>query len=251
MKKFIYLFIAFLLLFQYTDAQRRKQTIKWFSIAAKAGYGNSVLLNVNNIEDKHTTFNYLTPSLSYGGRFTFTYGNKIGFGVDVLLSSFGQKYTIDNNNDIYDKEISMKSLDIFPFFRFTGEKAGYFEIGPKFSKIKSIDVSNSVNENFTQNSENIDQNYAPKFTSLVLGFGLAVYKNERMDINLGTRFAYSFTDFTPGYSYNVVDDGYYIPSKDIITPTNPLSIQFILEVNYYFAFYGDATCGKGRLMLFK
>jgi len=251
MKKIAYLLIAFTFFFQNANAQRRTQTIKWFSIAAKVGYGNSVLLNVNNIEDKHVEFNYLTPSLSYGGRFTFTYGDKIGFGSDVLLSSFGQKYTIDNNGDIYEKEISISSLDILPFFRYSGEKGGYFEIGPKFSNIKSIDVSNSVNQNFTQNSENIDQYYSSQFTSIVLGFGLAVYKNERIDVNFGTRFAYSFTDFTPGYTYNVVNDGYYIPEKDILTDTNPLSIQFILEVNYYFAFWGDATCGKGRLMLFK
>lgn len=251
MKKAVFIIFAIAVIFQNVDAQRRTQTIKWFSIAAKVGYGNSVLLNVNNIEDKNLSFNYLTPSLSYGGRFTFSYGEKIGFGADVLYSSFGQQYTINNNENIYDKEINIKSLDILPFFRFTGEKGGYAEIGGKFSNVKSIDVTNSVNENFTQNSDNIDENYAPKFTSLVLGFGLAVYKNERLDINLGTRFAYSFTDFTPGYSYNVVDDGYYLPPKDILTPTNPLSIQFILEVNYYFAFWGDATCGKGRLMLFK
>jgi len=251
MKKAVFIIFAIAVIFQNVDAQRRTQTIKWFSIAAKVGYGNSVLLNVNNIEDKNLSFNYLTPSLSYGGRFTFSYGEKIGFGADVLYSSFGQQYTINKNENIYDKEINIKSLDILPFFRFTGEKGGYAEIGGKFSNVKSIDVTNSVNENFTQNSDNIDENYAPKFTSLVLGFGLAVYKNERLDINLGTRFAYSFTDFTPGYSYNVVDDGYYLPPKDILTPTNPLSIQFILEVNYYFAFWGDATCGKGRLMLFK
>jgi len=253
MKKFAYLLIAIAFLFQNANAQRRTQTIKWFSIAAKIGYGNSVLLNVNNIEDKHVEFNYLTPSLSYGGRFTFTYGDKIGFGSDILLSSFGQKYTIDNNGDIYEKEIKIKSLDILPFFRYTGEKTGYLEIGSKFSIVRSMSVTNSIlnpNPPFKP-TDNIVENYAPKFTSIVLGLGLAVYKNERLDVNLGTRFAYSFTDFTPGYSYNVVNDGYYIPEKTVLTDTNPLSIQFILEVNYYFAFWGDATCGKGRLMLFK
>ena len=100
-------------------------------------------------------------------------------------------------------------------------------------------------------TDNPAANYTSKFTSLVLGFGFAVYKNERLDVNLGARFAYSFTDFTPGYSYNIVDDGYYIPTDDILTATNPLSVRGILEVNYYFAFWGDATCGKGRLMLFK
>ncbi len=251
MKKITYLLIIFAFLFQNANAQRRTQTVKWFSIAAKAGYGNSVLLNINNIDDGNISFNYLTPSFSYGGRFTFSYGEKIGFGADVLFSSFGQKYTINNNGDIYDKDISIKSLDIFPFFRFTGEKGGYFEVGPKFSNIKSISITNSISNLNFKPTNTIADNYAEKFTSIVLGFGVAVYKNERIDINFGTRFAYSFTDFTPGYSYNVVDDGYYIPPKQITTPTNPLSIQAILEVNYYFAFWGDATCGKGRLMLFK
>lgn len=253
MKKFVYLLVISALLFQNADAQRRKQTIKWFSIAAKVGYGNSVLLNIDNIDDGNVSFNYLTPSLSYGGRFTFTYGEKIGFGADVLLSSFGQQYTIDNNSDIYEKELKIKSLDILPFFRYSGEKGGYFELGGKFSNIKSMAVTNSIsnpNPPFRP-TDNLAANYTSKFTSLVLGSGLAVYKNERLDINLGVRFAYSFTDFTPGYSYNIVDDGYYLPTKDIITTTNPLSIQGILEVNYYFAFWGDATCGKGRLMLFK
>jgi len=253
MKKTVYLLVVFAVLFQNADAQRRKQTIKWFSIAVKAGYGNSVLLNINNIEDKHLSFNYLTPSFSYGGRFTFSYGDHLGFGADVLLSSFGQQYTIDNNGDIYDKNLKIKSLDILPFFRYTGDKAGYFEIGPKFSTVKSMTVTNSIsnpNPPFLP-TDNISDKYAPKFTSIVLGFGLAVYKNERLDINLGARFAYSFTDFTPGHSYNVVDDGYYLPEKDILTPTNPLSVQGILEVNYFFGFWGNATCGKGRLMLFK
>ncbi len=251
MKKIAFILVVFAVLFQNANAQRRKSTIKWFSIAVKAGYGNSVLLNVNNIEDKNISFNYLTPSLSYGGRFTFTYGNNIGFGADILSSFFGQEYTINNNGDIYEKNLEIKSLDVFPFFRYTGNKAGYFEIGPKISTVKSMTVTNSISNEFFNSAENISENYTSKFTSLVLGFGLAVYKNERLDINLGARFAYSFTDFTPGYSYNVADDGYYIPTKDILTPTNPLSIQGILEINYYFAFWGDATCGKGRLMFFK
>ncbi|NPA69020.1 MAG: PorT family protein [Chlorobi bacterium] len=251
MKKIIFLLLIFSLLSQYTYAQRRKSTVKWFSIAAKAGYGNSVLLNIDNIEDGNVEFDYLTPSLSLGGRFTFTYGNNLGFGLDILHSSFGQNYTIDNNGDIYEKNLDLTSLDILPFFRYSSDKGTYLELGLKFSNIKSIDVTNSVDRNFTQNSDNIDDYYASNFTSMVLGFGIAVYKNERLDINLGTRFSYSFTDITPEYSFNVVDDGYYSPSKEVLSETNPVSIQGILEINYFFAFWGDATCGKGRLMLFK
>ncbi len=247
MKKAVLIFLAFALFSPNLNAQRRKSEIKWFSIAAKAGYGNSVLLNVNVIEDGNISFNYLTPSLSYGGRFTFTYGDNIGFGVDFLKSSFGQQYTINNNGDIYDKEIKIKSVDIFPFFRYTGNKGGYFEIGPKFSNIKSLTETNSIQQNFKTDYADY---YEAKFTSIVLGFGLSVYRNERLSVNFGPRFAYSFTNLT-AQGYNVADDGYYVPTKTIITPTNPLSIQGILEINYFFAFWGDATCGKGRLMLFK
>ena len=253
MKKILLILLVTVFFINTAEAQRNKQTIKWFSIAAKAGIGNSVLLNMDIFDDGNISPNYITLSQSYGGRFTFTFGDNIGFGTDVLLSSFGQEYSIDNGGTIYDKDIKIKAVDILPFFRYTGNTGGYFELGGKFTTINSVTETNSVNltDGTFNPSADIMQYYEPKFTSLVFGFGLSVYNSERIDINMGTRFAYSFSDLTPNKTYNATADGYYIPNYVMTEATNPISAQVILEVNYYFAFWGDASCGRGRLMLFK
>ncbi len=242
--------LLFILLFVFVsinnvEAQRRTQTIKWFSIAAKTGIGNSIFLNSDIINDKNVEFDYISLSQSYGGRMTFTYGENLGFGVEVLSSSYGQKYTVDANV----KKLKLKSLDILPFFRYTGSTGGYIELGAKISNVKSITETNTNPLVFVRND--LMTYYEPKFTSVVLGFGLALYKGERIDVNLGARFAYSFKDITPYKNFNIINDNLYTPGYFNTAATNPLSAQAILEVNYYFAFWGDATCGRGRLMLFQ
>ena len=232
------------------SAQRNTQTIKWFSLAAKAGIGNSVFINKDLINDPNVSLNYFTLSQSYGGRFTFSYGENLGFGSDLLFSTYGQEYTINHNDVTYDKKISLKVVDIVPFFRYSGNTGGYFEIGGKFSTVNSVFETNS-NTTVLRTSSELIENYGPKFTSGVIGFGTALFKTERIDINLGARIAYSFTDLIPNRNFNVVNDGFYIPDYTITKSTNPLSVQVIFEVNYFFAFWGDAKCGRGRLMLFQ
>lgn len=250
MKKLTLFLIISMLFMNTLSAQRKTQTIKWFSLAVKAGIGNSVFLNTDLKNDSNVSLNYFTLSQSYGGRFTFSYGENLGFGSDLLFSTYGQEYTINNNNVIYDKKITLKTIDIVPFFRYTGYTGGYFEIGGKFSTVNSVSETNSNSAVLRTSSELID-NYGPKFTSGVIGFGTALFKTERIDINLGARIAYSFTDLIPNRNFNVVNDGFYIPNYTITESTNPLSVQIIFEVNYFFAFWGDAKCGRGRLMLFQ
>ncbi len=248
MKKITLVFLITLLFMSILSAQRKSQTIKWFSFAAKAGFGNSVFLNIDHIDDGNVDLNYFSLSQSFGGRFTFTYGDHLGIGSDLLFSTYNQTYSINNNGILYDKDVKIKAVDFLPFFRYSGLTGGYVELGGKFTRINSVTETNSIQENFYP-VNNIMNNYEPKFTSVVLGFGFAVYKNERIDVNLGARMAYSFTDLTP--DYNITDDGFYLPDYVKSSPTNPVSVQAIIELNYFFAFWGDANCGRGRLMLFQ
>lgn len=233
------------------EAQRRTQKIKWFSISAKAGVGNSVFLNTNIMNDKNIEFDYISLSQSYGGRFTFSYGENLGFGVEGLFSSYGQKYTVTNTLDqINIKKLKLKSLDIIPFFRYTGSTGGYIELGAKISNVNSIEEENSNSLVIVRDDLMIYQESS--FTSAILGFGLALYKSERIDVNLGARFSYALKDIIVlNTNFQILDDGFYTTNYSNIATTNPISAQAILEVNYYFGFYGDARCGNGRLMLFQ
>ncbi len=251
MKKIIIISLLLFVSVNIIEAQRRTQTIKWFSISAKAGVGNSVFLNTDIMNDKNIEFDYLSLSQSYGGRFTFSYGENIGFGVEGLYSSYGQKYTVTNISDeINIKKLKLKALDIIPFFRYTGSTGGYIELGAKISNVNSIEEDNS--NSFAIVRDNLMTYYEPSFTSAILGFGLALYKGERLDVNLGARFSYALKDIVvPNTNFQILDDGFDTTIYSNIATTNPISAQAILEVNYYFGFYGDARCGNGRFMLFQ
>ncbi len=248
MKKYTLWVLFAILSISFSNAQRSSQNIKWLSLAVKGGFGNSVFLDIDHIEDKNITMNYLSMSQSFGGRFTFTYGERLGIGSDLLFSTYNQKYEIDVDGSLNNKTIKMSTLDILPFIRFTGYNTVYVELGGKFSTIKTMSETNTLTGNY-RSGEVLKSNMEPKFTSPVLGFGLAVYKTDRLDINLGLRMAYSLTDAAPGY--NILNDNVYIPDYEEDFSLNPLSVQAIFEINYFFAFWGDASCGRGRFMLFK
>jgi hypothetical protein len=230
-------------------SQRNSQNVKWLSLALKGGVGNSYFLDVDHIEDDNLTLNYFSLSNSMGGRFTFTYGERVGIGADFLYSAYNQKYDIAIDSlTTNTKQLKLNTLDILPFLRFTGYNTVYFEMGAKFSNIKKITETNTLTGVY-RSTDDLKNAIEPKFTSAFLGFGGALYKTDRLDVNLGLRLAYSFTDLAP--NYNILNDNVYQPDYVEEFSLNPISVQAILEVNYFFAFWGDASCGRGRLMLFK
>lgn len=248
MKKSIVLVVLILFTSTFSFSQRRRTptTVKWFSLAAKAGVGNSFFINSDHLSDVNVEPNMFSLSYTYGGRFTFTYGDYLGFGTDFLFSGYNQKYNIRNGDIVYDKDIHLKTFDLVPFFRYTAATSAYVELGAKISNIKSVSEENSITENFNLLTTDMLE---PKFTGAILGFGLALARTERVEVNLGARISYAFTDLSP--NHNITDDGFYVPDYTMSASTNPFSIQALFEVNYFFAFWGDASCNRGRLSFFQ
>jgi len=252
MKKFGLVVLLLLILFS-AQAQRGKRgsssTIKWFSLAVKAGYGNSVFLNTEIKNDKNVVFEYFTPSYFYGGRFGFTYGEFVGISFEYLNSAFGQKYEPQLPTP-YTKEIKLKSTDMLVLFRYTNEFGFYLELGPKFSTLKSADItSTSASVVIPTNPK---EKFADKFTSVVFGLGFMPYRGERVTLSLGVRGSYATNTIMANESYFLLNDpGGYSLGTYTNNKTNPLTLQVALELNYFFGFFGDATCGRGRLMFFQ
>jgi len=165
MKNLIVILLVSLISIGNISAQRRTQAIKWFSIAVKAGVGNSMFLNSDIMNDKNVEFGYLSLSQSYGGRFTFSYGDNVGFGLELLSSSYGQKYTITNSVSTNEKSIKLKTIDFVPFFRYTGSTGGYVELGAKFSTISSVTEKNMLSPVSTR--ADLQSLYESKFISPV------------------------------------------------------------------------------------
>lgn len=258
MKKLLFFVILLSVLPDFASAQRgRKQSeVKWLSIALKAGFGNSLFINSDFAADPQVILDPMSPSYFYGGRFGFTYGESVGLSVEYLNGEFGQKYEIQKGDmeTGYIKDLRIKTTDVLPLFRYTSEFGMYVEAGLKFTTVKSAVMSNSIANNAFIDSD-LSQTFYEKYNSFVFGFGTSLLRTDRLTLTLGLRAAYGYANFVQDPNYFVTNDGVYdIQTGNVRTPesdTNPLTLQAVIDFNYFFAFWGDASCGRGRFMMFQ
>ena len=254
MKKLISVFVISLIISS-AFAQRHggNGEIKWLSLAIKGGYGGTVFFNQDVMDDKNVSVNYLSPSYSYGGRFGITYGDHIGINVEPLMSGFSQEYSINDGVQPYNKKQKFTSFDLFVSLRYINDYGFYFEAGPQFSTLKTAVVENDIDGAFTdENSVNdYKTNFAEKFTSIGAGLGFAAINGDRIQLFVGLRANYTLGNFVTNSSYYVLQDGVYNPTGSFTAKTSPLTYKLMLELNYFFGFWGDANCGRGRLMFFQ
>lgn len=255
MKNVLILFFSLLITTGFAQRHRGNGEIKWLNISAKGGYGGTMLFNSDVSGDGNVTQAFLSPSYEFGGRFAIGYGDFVSIGVEVLSSGFGQIYSINPPNEqSYDKTQKFTSFDILPMLRYTSPYGFYFEAGPKFSTLKTASVENSVDGTFIDEDPTQDYllNFSEKYTSIVAGLGMAIHNGDRLQVTLGLRGSYALGNFVNDESnYYVLNDGFYIPEGSHTAKTSPFTLKLMLEVNYIFGFWGDASCGRGRLMFFQ
>ncbi len=255
MKQILVLILSLLVTTGFAQRHRGNGEIKWLNISAKGGYGGSMLFNSDVSSDGNVTQDFLSPSYEFGGRFAIGYGDFVSFGVEILSAGFGQDYSINPpNTEAYTKTQRFTSFDILPTLRYTSPYGFYFEAGPKFSTLKTAKVKNSIDGPFIDEipNEEYQLNFTDKFTSIVAGMGMALHNGDRLQVTLGLRGSYALGNFIEENSdYYVLNDGVYFPQGDFTAKTSPFTLKLMLEVNYIFGFWGDASCGRGRLMFFQ
>lgn len=260
MKKYFILIIIVALAFN-ADAQRKKSVIKWFSLAARGGYGNTMLLNSSIANDIAVTRDFKSPSYFYGARFGFTHGDNFGVSLEGNMYTFTQSFDIDLSSGKYTKDYHFKSFDYSVLFRYTGDLGFIFEVGPKFTSLKSAEYELS-GDGIETKPVDISEKLNQKWNGLALGIGQSIKRGDRVELNFIVRANYGFKDMAMSdekSSFYIMEDSRYTRNTDnfvdaymtTYAKTNPLTIQAVLELNYFFAFFGDAKCGKGRLMFFR
>lgn len=237
-------------------AQRRGgSNVNWLSIAGKGGYGMSMLMNQESFSDMKVSPNFLNGSYFFGGRLgwsiDFNSGSSIGVSFEVNYSTFGQEYDVNTGTENFNKKTTISSLDMFPVFRFQGATGFYLELGPKFSTLKSIEETPLPSSIIYPSG--LESIYNEKYTSGIFGIGFMPLMLDRITLSLGVRANYGWKSMTNSSTYySVMDDGRYVPLEPYSDATiNLIQLQPVVEFNYFFGFFGDATCGRGRLMLFQ
>ncbi len=254
MKKIILITAIFSLFVSTLSAQRGRTTqVKWLNLELKGGFGGSRLQNSDVINDDNADLSVFSPTYEFGARLGLTYGDYIGLGVEMLSSGFNQDYNISSPLlQAYTKTQKFKTSDIVISLRYTSLYGFYFELGPKFSTMKKAEVSNSIDESFQdENDSDYKQHFSEKFTSIIAGFGVAAHNGDRLRVYLGLRASFALSKFVEDDNFYVIRDGFYNPQGNFEANTNPFSLKFTVGINYIFGFWGNATCGRGRLVFFQ
>ena len=214
----------------------QKQLV-WFDAGLKAQWGATGLFN-SAIADSENVDYIISKGYSFGGKVGINFGYN-GLAIDVMSSSGTQEF--DNVMDMENSnpKVDFKSLDVYLLFR-NAKNLGYFEIGPKFSFVNSVEYTDEFG-----GARNVDADYNTNFISGVVGFGANVMGTDGAFSGiLGLRFEYGFTDAVsevgaeasaPVYNPDVYTDG--------LKSTNPLFAGIVFELNWGIGAFAVAQCG--------
>ncbi len=216
----------------------------WISIAAKAGFGTTVMLSQEMNDINGVSQEYFNPTMCYGGRLGVVFVDKVGLSIEYLGGQMQQKFMMQHEVTTLNKEVQstmkLKTTDLLPLFRYTGEYGFYCELGPKFTTVKDVTTDKEGSPISALPSVILPKDqFKGKFTSLVFGLGGNVFNGDRVQVGFGIRFAYC--------PKNVLETGNTISTEPWFnTPiTNievkPLSAQLMLDINYHFAKFGTVT----------
>jgi hypothetical protein len=243
MKKFLF-FIVLLSLSILVFSQNT-----WLAVSAKAGYGTGLLFNQPSLDDTNIDYEYYSPSYFAGGKFGFLFGDYIGISTEITFNSFSQNYDVHSSQE-YQAFMQVKTFDYGFMLNLQAPTGFYFDIGPKFSNVKSAQLQltgNQLNSQF----DRLDK-MTQSFDGLAFGIGIEPYMSDLFEFKIGLRGTYGFGSL-------VAESGYIIPADDktMYFPsysdekTNPIQLMLNVEFTYVFGRMGRASCGKFRFMLNK
>ncbi|MCQ2975585.1 MAG: porin family protein [Bacteroidales bacterium] len=237
MKK-IFLVIVMLICSLSVFSQHRGSRVNWLSLAVKGGYGNFMMMSKDLKDVDDLKLDFMSPSYCFGGRLGVIFGDYVGVSFEYLGSGFNQNYEFTESSFGYDGKIKFNSSDMLALFRYSGDYGFYAELGPKFTTIKKVE---NVVDEISDDQKDI---YNDKFTSIAFGLGFMPYNGDRVQVSLGARFAYGLKAMNKD---NANSFGLNMANVEI----KPFSTQIMLEVNYLFAQFGRANCGRHGIQFFK
>lgn len=228
--------LTFLILFTAFSAQSQV----WFEIGAKGTYGITALYNKNVWNDSRIS-NKFSTGFGVGGRLGINIGSTHGFALELLSANGKQSWGYELATSATKVEFitAWKSLDYYLLYRNSGN-GGYFELGPKYSTVRSVKQTDNTVETDKSNQFN------KGMMGAAMGFGGNIAGGDVVALTFGVRFEYMFADF-------VNNDGKLVnqpipPLQIGNSKTNIINIQAVLELNFGIGSYAKASCGNRRFV---
>ena len=219
----------------------------WFDLGLKGGFGTGIIMN-NNIWDDPDYNHRLSPSYSFGGKIGFNFNDNHEITLDILFNKFQQDFlynqfdSITQSDPLYKSSLSYGSISYLLMYR-NNKDGRYSEIG---TSIESLLNSSRTDEN-SQPAIDLER-FNKTQLNVVAGFGAYLLGSENFGITTGIRISYGIKDIFSenGKSINLPT----LKQYDTYSASHPLSILFVLEANFDFAYVAKAQCSRRKLILF-
>lgn len=216
----------------------------WLSIAGKVGVGNSALFCKQINDNGKITQDYFSPSFGGGGRLGVVFWDMIGVSAEYMTSVYENKYIYapQPQNNPTNSNIKLKANDLLFLARFTDQTGFYAEAGSKITSVKSVTYQVDG-----MPDANLRENFSGIYTSMVFGLGVTPFMGRHIQVSFGLRAAYcpkNIIEHTPSLNGFGTE-----PFTSL--EMNPFSIQLMMDINYHFARFGSATCGRKNIIFFE
>lgn len=226
------LFPLFILSHQLSYAQG------WVDVGVKVMYGLTGFYNNNIIKDAQHSYN-LMGAPSYGGVIGLNLGSAHVLNLEGLFLNNRQKLDFRDNDEKFINEVKWNNLDLYLLYRHYTGNGTHFEIGPKFSLVRS--TSQAYAGQLIESEDGYENNYF----SGVAGLGGFITGNETMTLKIGLRFEYALSDLI---SSDGIDAGFpaFYTDYETYTSTRPYRVGVFLEFNFGLGKEGKYICGRRR-----
>ena len=222
----------------------------WTDIGVKFGYGIGLLINKNVFDDVSYSHE-INGSYNFGGKISLNVGDHNAITFDAMLSQMKQNfnYSIAGGPTTNRNEIVWNNLDLYLMLR-TNRQGAYLEIGPMMSRVRKITQTDTVHGSFGEGND-VSAFYIDRYFSAVLGGGSYMYGEGKFTTMLGMRLHYGLQDIISprGQDYDN-DFAFPNPSRnpsniyDTYQSTNPIFVEFILELNFGLGYFAKAACSN-------
>jgi len=221
-----------------------QKKIVWFDAGLKAQSGFTGFYNQAIVDSDNVDFE-VTSSVAYGGKLGINKGYS-GVALELLLGQTKGKF--DHQDFVGTTNMELQHMDFYVLFR-NAKNLGFFEIGPKFSFVRSAEYFRASPDQPVAVTDVTDDFRSG--ISGVLSFGANLIGNEgRFSGQLGLRLEYGFKNIVSdrGLANNspVYIDGLYANGNK---GTHPIFAGIVFELNWGIGYYGMTKCG-GRTKFF-
>ena len=235
MRKITIVLIVFLMFSEITSGQ------VWLELGGKAGFGLTGFFNKNLVDDPQHNFE-LNTAFSAGGILGLNFGDYHGINLEAISITNQQNYDFLDMGDQTRIGIEWKAIDVFLMYRFYSEGGAFFELGPKYTSVRSVEQSEGMDR------FRVDDLYETEYFSAAAGFGGFLAGSDIFTVKINLRFEYALQDFVSDIGEK---EGYpaYYKTFDNYTESRPFRASLGIEINFGLGGLAQSACGRRRFIL--